>query len=79
MSDQGLCGTCGKVVHDADAVLCKRPICDARNVVARSPREIRPPQVNPGEVIDYTDAFAGIGDSWDKWSAVKITYDLPDA
>jgi hypothetical protein len=50
-------------------VLCKRPICDARNVVARSPREIRPPQVNPGEVIDYTDAFAGIGDSWDKWSA----------
>jgi hypothetical protein len=72
MSDQGLCGTCGKVVHDADAVLCKRPICDARNVVARSPREIRPPQVNPGvvvEVIDYTDAFAGIGDSWDKWQA----------
>jgi hypothetical protein len=25
--------------------------------------------VNPGEVIDYTDAFAGIGDSWDKWQA----------
>jgi hypothetical protein len=70
MSDQGLCGTCGRVVHDADAVLCKRPICDARNVVARSPREIRPPQPNPGgEVIDYTDAFAGIGDSWDKWQA----------
>jgi hypothetical protein len=72
MSDQGLCGTCGKVVHDADAVLCKRPICDARNVVARAPKGTRPPQVNPGvvvEVIDYTDAFAGIGDSWDKWQA----------
>jgi hypothetical protein len=68
MSERGLCGSCGTVVYDADALLCKRAICDARNVIVRAKKDVRPPQKNPGEVIDYTDSTAGLGDAYDNWT-----------
>jgi hypothetical protein len=43
-------------------------ICDARNVIVRAKKDVRPPQKNPGEVIDYTDSTAGLGDAYDTWS-----------
>jgi succinate dehydrogenase/fumarate reductase-like Fe-S protein len=61
VNQRGLCGTCSTVVHDAEALACPRTYCDARNVVTRKPREIRPPEKNPGEVIDYVDPY-------DKWT-----------
>jgi hypothetical protein len=69
MSDLNRCWTCNELLRDAEVMACKRSPCTGQTALGNKPKEIRPPQVNPGEVIDYTDAFAGIGDSWDKWQA----------
>jgi hypothetical protein len=67
---RSFCHTCNQQRPDAEVALCKRNYCTAQTALRLGkPKEIRPPQVNPGEVIDYTDFGAGIGDSWDKWTA----------
>jgi hypothetical protein len=67
VNERSKCWTCDRVLPDAEIALCKRNYCTAQTALGK-PQGTRPPQKNPGEVIDYTDSTAGLGDAYDTWS-----------
>jgi hypothetical protein len=64
MDERSLCYTCGTVKPDAEVALCKRQFCTAQTALSNGKRGIRPPEKNPGEVIDYPS----VGDAYDTWT-----------